>query len=161
MQQLQRQENVGLMIGVARRSIKQAASELARPFHLSAQRFWLLLGISEQEGLCLGELAAWHHVDEPTASRIVAGLVRRGLVCMAEDPEDRRRSRLTLTRPGSELAGKLRPLAEAFRAATVSGLSTAEQRTLGALLGRVAENVDRFTRERRDAARLGPARGDR
>ncbi len=153
MQRLQTQENIGLMIAAARRSIKQAVSELARPYRLSAQRFWLLLGVSENEGLSLGELAARHRMDEPTASRIVAGLVRRGLICMAEDPGDRRRSKLSLTKTGCELAGELRPLQKAFRDATVEGLSAAEQRALVESLRRVIENVTRFARRQRE---LGP-----
>jgi DNA-binding MarR family transcriptional regulator len=152
MQRLQRQENLGLLIAAARRRLKQAASELARPYHLSPQRFWLLLGISDREGLSLRELAAQHRIDEPTASRIVAGLVQRGLVRVTDDPEDRRRARLLLTEAGAKLAGQFRPLADGLREATVEGFSSAEQALLAVSLRRVVDNVDRFVRERRQKA---------
>ncbi len=160
MQQLQPQENVGLLIARARQRIKQAVGELARPFHLSPQRFWLLLGILEHEGQSLNELAERHRVDEPTASRIVGALARQGLVRIAADPEDRRRSRLLLTKAGKDLAEQLRPLAEGLRAATVEGFSTAERRMLAASLRRVVENVDRFMRKRR-AGRQAAVGGER
>jgi DNA-binding MarR family transcriptional regulator len=160
MQRLQRQANVGLLIAAARRRIKQAVGELGRPYHLSAQRFWLLLGIGEREGLSLCELAELHRIDEPTASRIVSALARQGLVRTADDPGDRRRSQLVLTRAGSELAGRLRPLAEGLRQATVEGFSAAEQRALAASLQRVAENVDRFVEaRRRDGGRVSDGGG--
>jgi DNA-binding MarR family transcriptional regulator len=152
MQRLQRQQNLGLLIAAARRRLKQAASELARPYHLSPQRFWLLLGISDREGLSLRELAAQHRIDEPTASRIVAGLVEGGLVRVADDPEDRRRTRLLLTGAGANLARQFRPLAEGLREATVEGLSSAEQKLLAVSLQRVVDNVDRFVRKQRQTA---------
>ncbi len=149
MQQLHSQENVGVLIAAARRRIKQAVGELARPFNLSAQRFWLLVGIHDGEGLSLSELAGRHRVDEPTASRIVSALAHKGLVHIAADPEDRRRSRLLLTKAGRDLAERLRPLAEGLRLATIAGFSAAERRTLADSLQRVVENVERFTRSQR------------
>jgi MarR family transcriptional regulator for hemolysin len=150
MQRLQGQENVGLLIAAARRRIRQAVGELARPYHLSAQRFWLLLGIQERQGLALNELADRHRIDEPTASRIVAGLARQGLVRIANDPEDRRRSRLLLTAAGTDMAKQLRRLADDFRAAVVEGFSPSERRALAALLRRVVENIDCFAGKKQD-----------
>jgi len=161
MQRLQTQENVGLLIAVARRSIKQAVGELGRPYRLSAQRFWLLLGIYEREGLSLCELAGGSRIDEPTASRIVSALARHGLVHVADDPVDRRRSRLLLTRAGRDLAAQLAPLAEGLRLATVSGFSAAERRALVTSLRRVVENIDRFTRKWRDGGAHEPAEDQR
>ena len=159
MQRLQTHENVGLLIAAARRSIKQAVGELARPYHLSAQRFWLMLRICEEEGLSLSELAARHRIDEPTASRIVSALAQRGLVRIADDPEDRRRSRLLLTEAGRSVAEQLRPLADELREATVEGLSAAERRMLAATLRRVVDNVERFTRKQRGDSSRTPAGG--
>jgi len=150
MQQLQQQENVGLLIAAARRRIKQAVGDVVRPFHLSPQRFWLLLGIHERKGLSLNELAERLRVDEPTASRVVTALARLGLVHATADPGDRRRARLLLTRTGRNLAEQLRPLAEAVRAATLEGFSPAERRLLAASLQRIVDNLDRFACRSRD-----------
>lgn len=51
----------------------------------------------------LGELAAAEQVRPPTMSRIVAGLMRAGLVRRHVTKEDRRRVRLEATARGSEL----------------------------------------------------------
>lgn len=148
-QRLQRHEPLGLLIAAARSRIKQTVGELARPFHLSPQQFWVLVGIAESEGSSLGQLAARHHVDQPTASRVVTALVRRGLVAVGGDPEDRRRSRLMLTPTGRQLAQRLAPLAAEVRAATVAGLSAAERELLDASLRRIVTNLDRFAVNKR------------
>ncbi|HEX6905903.1 MAG TPA: MarR family transcriptional regulator [Terriglobales bacterium] len=51
----------------------------------------------------LGELAAAEQVRPPTMSRIVAGLMRAGLVRRQVTKEDRRRLRLEATAKGTEL----------------------------------------------------------
>jgi len=51
----------------------------------------------------LGELAAAEQVRPPTMSRIVAGLMRAGLVRRHVTKEDRRRLRLEATAKGTEL----------------------------------------------------------
>ena len=160
MQRLQQHEDVGFLIAAARRRIKQAVGELVRPFRLSPQRFWLLLGIYERKGLSLNELAERLRVDEPTASRVVTALARLGLVHAAADPGDRRRARLLLTKNGRDLAERLRPLAGEVRAAALEGFSPAERRLLAASLQRVVDNLERFACRSRDGV-APTARGAR
>ena len=143
-QRLQRHEPLGLLIAAARSRIKQTVGLLARPFHLSPQQFWVLVGIAESEGSSLGQLAGRHHLDEPTASRVVTALVRRGLVAASGDPEDRRRFRLMLTTAGRQIAERLAPLAAQVRTATEAGLSTAERALVEASLRRIIANLERF-----------------
>jgi DNA-binding MarR family transcriptional regulator len=146
MQPLSEHEPVGLLIGAARRRIKQAVGRRVRPHQLAPQQFWLLVVLHENEGLSLRELAGRHHMDQPTASRIVATLVRRGLVVVGADPGDRRRGRLRLTAKGAALAEQVYPVAREVREAMVRGFSAAEIQGLRALLRRVIANVERFAR---------------
>ena len=68
--------------------------------------------------------------------------MRRGLVQLQLDPEDRRRSRLRLTRSGSELVRRLRPIAADVRARVVSGMNSGEQAALRAALRKVIDNLE-------------------
>ena len=54
----------------------------------------------EAPGSSLRQLAGRLQMDEPTASRIVAGLSRRRLVSTRQDALDRRRRKLELTTEG-------------------------------------------------------------
>ena len=138
------QEPVGLLIGAARRRIKQAVGHRLRGHGLTPQQFWVLVNVSEREGLALRELAERLRLDHPTASRIVSLLRRRRLMRMGGHPGDRRRCCLGLTATGRELVGELRPLAREVREAVVQGMSAADQDRLRRLLRQVMANMERF-----------------
>jgi DNA-binding MarR family transcriptional regulator len=71
----------------------------------------------------LGELAAAEQVRPPTMSRIVAGLMRAGLVRRHVTKEDRRRLRLEATAKGTELLQAARKRRVESLAATLRQLS--------------------------------------
>jgi DNA-binding MarR family transcriptional regulator len=141
---LSEQEPVGLLIGAARRRIKQAVGHRLRGHGLTPQQFWVLINVGEREGLALRELAERLRLDHPTTSRIVSLLRRRRLVRMGGHPGDRRRCCLGLTGTGRVLVEELRPLAREVRDAVVQGMSAAEQDRLRRLLRQVMSNMERF-----------------
>jgi len=141
---LSEQEPVGLLIGAARRRIKQAVGHRLRGYGLTPQQFWVLVNVSEREGLALRELAERLRLDHPTTSRIVSLLRRRKLVRMGGHPGDRRRCCLGLTAAGRTLVAEVHPLAREVREAVVQGMSAAEQDRLRRLLRQVMANMERF-----------------
>lgn len=83
-----------------------------------------LARLLRDEALSIGQIAALHLVDQHGAlrmaalaeqlglsasatSRLAEGLVQRGLVARAEDPEDRRSKALTLTDEGREFLAQI------------------------------------------------------
>jgi DNA-binding MarR family transcriptional regulator len=147
---LQRQEYPGLLIGAARRRIRQAITARVRAHGLSSQQFWVLVSIQTHPGSSLTELANRQRLDQPTASRVVLALTKRKLVRAAGHPEDRRRLQLWITPSGASLARKLVAIAEEVRSAVVEGMSPEELEALRAGLRKVIENMERF--EQRHAA---------
>ena len=141
---------LGLLVAGARRSIKQAVTKQLLGRRLSHQQFWLLVALHERPGLSLRQLAERHHMDSPTASRILDLLARRGLVRMEDDPEDRRRRSIRLTPRGTSLAREIHPLALRTREAVQAGFSESEKRALRALLQRIIANMRRFERDGKD-----------
>ena len=51
-------EHIGLLIGTARRRIKQALGSRVRHYGLTPRQFWILVALYEHPGLSLRELAA-------------------------------------------------------------------------------------------------------
>src|SRR6266404_4881275 len=141
---LHEQEYVGLLIGVAQRSVKLAVQRHSRTLGLTAQQFWFLNAARELAGASLGEIARKQGMDAPTASRVAEGLARRGLVRTAQDDRDRRALRVLLTPAGTRLAERIAPVAAAIRIAVVRGMSPREQQALRAALRRVVANVETF-----------------
>ena len=90
----------------------------------------------------LGELAAAEQVRPPTMSRIVAGLMRAGLVRRHVTKEDRRRLRLEATAKGTDLLWAARKRRVESLAATLRQLPSEE---LGQL-GQAAELMDQLSR---------------
>ncbi len=136
------QEYPGLLIAVARRRIKQVVFARTARRGISPQQFWLLVGLRERRAPSQTELAERLHVDAPTASRVVATLVRRRLVRVEQDPDDRRRARVHLTRAGEELADELARIASEIRAAMVDGMSPSELDSLRRGLHKIISNLE-------------------
>jgi DNA-binding MarR family transcriptional regulator len=146
-QSLPKQDSLARMIGLARRRLKQAVGRRVSVYGLSPQQFWVVIFLSSADGPPLYALTERMRIDAPTASRIVAALVKRGLVTMRRDPDDRRRGQLTLTARGRSLATQLLPLAEEFRGVVERDLSRPESLELRRLLTKVISSLDRYETE--------------
>ncbi len=138
------EEPIGLLVGAVRRRIRQAVGSHVRRYQLTTQQFWVLVAIYEHPGFSLKQLAAHLRMDEPTASRVVAALMKRKLVHVKGDAADRRRACIHLRAPGAELGKDLGALATTIRAAVVQGLSTSEQAALRGSLRKIIANMDRL-----------------
>ena len=144
---MSKQDSLARLIAVARRRLKQAVGRRVSDHGLSSQQFWVLVFLDAEDGPPLFSVCEALRIDAPTASRIVAALARRGLVRPAEDPSDRRRSRLRLTAEGRGLARELRPLAGELRGAVERELSRSEAEELRRLLTKVITGLERYELE--------------
>jgi DNA-binding MarR family transcriptional regulator len=136
------QEHVGVLIGAARRGIKQAVLRLARPLRLTPPQFWFLNAARELPGASLGTLARQQHMAAPTASRVAEGLERRGLLRLEPDALDRRTLHVQLTAAGLRLAQRVDPLVAGVRGAVVQGMSPREEQALRRSLRKVLKNLE-------------------
>jgi DNA-binding MarR family transcriptional regulator len=71
-------------------------------------------------------------------SRAVASLIARGLVQRTENAADRREANLSLTPAGKAMFAEIAPLALAYEAEALAGLTAEERRLLLAALSRFA-----------------------
>jgi DNA-binding MarR family transcriptional regulator len=150
-----KQEPIGLLLAALRRRQRQAVEMRVRDLDLSTQQFWLLVALHERHGASLADILAILPMDQPTASRVLAALCRRGLVRLDSDPADRRRRRLVLTPRGREFGARCLAVAAQVRAAIVAHFSPDEIATLRVWLRRIVENLDELDRA------SPPVRGER
>ncbi len=141
---MQQHRYLGFLIALAHRRIRQAVSARVSDLELSAPQFWTLVRVLENEGCSLGELAQRARIDEPTASRVVFALSRRGLVRSEVDPSDRRRSRLTMTAEGRRLAERLVPVSAEIRGAVEDALTPSEREAVALGLQKVIARLERI-----------------
>ena len=106
---------------------------------IDASAYPLLRALGMLGSARLTELAAEVGLEPSTVSRQVKSLQTAGLVTREADPSDGRASALVLTADGRRALRKVQEVRRRLIAELVSDFSTTEQRTLTALLGRLAE----------------------
>lgn len=112
------------------------------PGAMTIRQFRVLARLSQGDDH-IGELAARAGVRPPSMSEAIHGLVVRGWVDRTEDPGDRRRKTLRLTKAGEQvLAHAERVLEEAF-AELLGELSGEEQAALTTGLDALGDVLDR------------------
>ena len=115
-------------------AIFQEHAQRLLPGGLTPTQFSALLRI-HSVGTCsqnrLGRMAA---MDVATIKGVVDRLKRKGLVDLAPDPDDRRRTKITLSESGEALIPQLKEAGAVITAETVKELSADEVLQMKALL---------------------------
>jgi DNA-binding MarR family transcriptional regulator len=156
-------EPLGLLVAAIRRSVKGMVARRVAPLGLAPLQFWLLVGTMETPASSQAELARRLRLDEPSVSRAVARLSRKGWLRAQRDRADRRRVLLALTPAGRALAGSLLPIAAEVRAAVEAPLAPDERERVRGALVRIAgylrdRGQDEAGRADRVVARVGRRR---
>lgn len=102
----------------------------SRPGRLSLQQVRTLACVERDAGASLSLVAEQLALALPSASHLVDGLVRRGLLVRKSDTDDRRRVRLDLTARGTVALRRAMDLARATVAERIASLTAAERRAL-------------------------------
>jgi DNA-binding MarR family transcriptional regulator len=111
----------------AMRQIKVAfATGLSSGVPVSPAQYRILARLRSGQAT-VSELAEWHAVSLPTATKILDGLVERGWVDRQRSADDRRQVLLALTEAGKEVLAELDRLGLAVAERVLSGLTPEEQ----------------------------------
>ncbi|MFZ1377441.1 MAG: MarR family winged helix-turn-helix transcriptional regulator [Geothrix sp.] len=136
------QAGLGTLAAAVRRRLKHVVSARLVPYDLTIQQFWVMLVLLEQGPSSLHPLAQQVWMDDPTASRVVKGMVTRGLLRTQPDPRHGRRIVISLTPEAQPLAQELLGLAADIKAGLVSGLDPDQQSLLRQGLLAMINNLD-------------------
>lgn len=92
-------------------------------------------------GLSAGDLATILHVHPSTLTGVIQRLVRQGLLVRTDDPRDRRRAILHLTKSGSRANATRKATVESAVADALDGLSTRDRDAARRVLERLAQHL--------------------
>ena len=109
---------------------------------LSFSQQHLLVALADCPSLPVGELALAAGVSPPTATRMLDGLERDGIVTREPSPDDRRKVVVRLTEEGKRLVRQKKRATEKRRRAVYDSLSEDEREHATHLLHRFAELLD-------------------
>ena len=124
------------------RATRRVRGRLGDSEELSLSQYHLLEPLIEGERLAICELALAAGVSAPTATRMLTGLERAGLVQRVPCDADRRVVHVVLTDEGRDRVLAARARGEQRRAEIFASLSAGERREAARLLERLAEAVD-------------------
>ncbi|WP_224490429.1 MarR family winged helix-turn-helix transcriptional regulator [Robertkochia flava] len=87
------------------------------------------------------ELADLLYKDNAAMTRMVEGMVRKGLLTKDEDPSDRRKARLTVTSKGDAVLKSITPVILNNREVALKGITDEEIGLLVQLLQKIVRNI--------------------
>lgn len=114
---------------------------------------WYYLRIlSEQDGLIQQDLSRRVGIHPNTAVPALVNMEKHGLVCRMRSPEDRRRSRVYLTRKGRRLRDEMQPSVREMVQKSIAGLSAQDLDTLFSILDRMTANLRKLLPKNTDGS---------
>jgi DNA-binding MarR family transcriptional regulator len=133
--------------------------ETHRPGELSYAQYGLLFGLAAGGALSAGELALAADVSPASATQMLDGLEKAGLVERARSGQDKRVVLTSLTARGHQVVEARRALFEPRWRAALADFSDQDLLTASAILDRIGEMFDELA-ERPETATTGPAAVD-
>ena len=122
--------------------MKNNLAKALKPYNVTHEQWPLLKWLWEKDGISQKDLSEKSFKDQPTITRILDKLERRGLIRRQANSADRRVSLIYLTNEGHEIRDSLIPLARQALEQALLGLSEQEQAQLKNLLNRIGDNLD-------------------
>ena len=129
---------LGYLLGQANHALFKDFELLVREAGLGSLEWRVLATLSEQAPMPVGQLALEVLSQQPTVTKLLQRLSAQGWVSTRDDPDDQRRTLVSITPTGQAKASALIELARAHEASTLAGLSAAEVRRLKDQLQRLA-----------------------
>lgn len=111
---------------------------------LSVPQYLLVQGLRGGRSMAVGRAAEAAGVAGPTATRMLDGLERAGLVVRRHSPRDRRVVEVQLTTEGERLVAEKRRALRRVRREAFASLTPQERACAPALLAKIAAAMDRL-----------------
>jgi DNA-binding MarR family transcriptional regulator len=108
---------------------------------ITPDEWGILNRLWEQDGQRPADLAEVTIRDRSTVTRLLDGMVKKGLVRREVDPNDRRALRTWLTPDGRKLRNKLIPVVEGLLSRTTRGIPESDLRTTVKTLRKFQANL--------------------
>jgi DNA-binding MarR family transcriptional regulator len=133
--------SIGQLLRAVSQALERALGTRAAAHQISTSQWRVLHELCSEDELSQRELSRRLEMREPSVAYAVGRLVRAGLARRVQDPNDRRKVRVGLSRRAVELEAILLPIVVEVNALALRGLSEAEAGELRRLIGAVSQNL--------------------
>ncbi len=131
---------LGALISITYRSNFVRINNQMKEFGLSAGQFFVLIMLSDEQGITQDTIAGRLLIDKGSIARAVNVLEDKGLVKRITDENNRRAVRLHLTETGEQLIPEVVRIYREWEEAAFSGLTEEEKVQAKLLLLKIAQN---------------------
>ncbi|MCG7409795.1 MarR family transcriptional regulator [Paenibacillus sp. ACRRX] len=131
----------GYLLAQTYRQVSMELSARIRPYDITREQWAVLSRLIDENGITQVELAERCDKDQPTVTRIIQHLVRKGFIQRMQSARDKRAYEIRLTAAGEALIEQLIPIEQAFIAELMAGFSSAEEERLVQDMLHVQRNV--------------------
>jgi MarR family transcriptional regulator, organic hydroperoxide resistance regulator len=135
------QDSIPYLIARAGVRMGQAFTRELRPFKLTLTEWRVCSTLNHQPHQRLSEVALNTSTEQSTLSRVVDGLLQRGLLVRDRSDGDARALALSLTPQGLEITQRLIPLAQLYERVSLNGFSPEQASQLRDMLKRLYDNM--------------------
>lgn len=128
---------------IARAGVRmgQAFTRELRQFDITLTEWRVCSTLHHEPHQRLSEVALHTSTEASTLSRVIDGMMRRGLLVRDRAGDDARALALSLTQDGAMLAQRLIPIAQLYERVSLNGFSAAQSDQLRDMLKRLYDNM--------------------
>ncbi|MCF1749956.1 MarR family winged helix-turn-helix transcriptional regulator [Mariniradius sediminis] len=126
------------------RRVKQYAQRKFKleDFDITVDQWLILKNLSENELMSQSEMAQILFKDQPTLTRIIDILTKKGYVERVPHPNDRRSFQLVLTQTGAEKVEELKPKVSEIRQKAWENLNEGDFEEFKRILNKIYDNLE-------------------
>lgn len=121
--------------------IGQTFTRELRKFDMTLSEWRVCSTLSHKPGQRLSEVALNTSTEQSTLSRLVDGLMQRGILIRARSDGDARAVALRLTPEGMDITQRLIPMAQLYERVALNGFTAAQADMLRDMLKRLYDNM--------------------
>ncbi|WP_282942156.1 MarR family transcriptional regulator [Paenibacillus sp. RC67] len=138
-----REESPGYIISIAAKTITNRLQQNFKigNYDVTPEQWIILDELWRKDGCSQLELATATYHDQPSTSRLINNLVKRGLVFRSQDPNDKRSNQIFLTDKGRGLQETLVSLVLKTVAESIDGIDGKELETCLKVLKQMTGNL--------------------
>ena len=137
------EDSLGFYVNRAAMKLKNELARIikAEGHDITPEQWAVLMHLWEHEADTQTEIAIRLFKDKTNLTRILDGMVKKGLVERRTHENDRRSYRIVLTKRGRELRDELTPIGARVNNAATRGLSDRDKKSLKRLMNAITDNL--------------------
>jgi DNA-binding MarR family transcriptional regulator len=134
--------SLGYQVNYLARLMENALRDQISPLGVVPGQFAQLLSLYQEDGLTQAQLCERVRIEQPTMAKTLARMERDGLIDRQPDPDDGRRSLVTLTNRARDIEDDLMAAARRVNAAATGGLTKSQIATFMQTMDAIIGNLD-------------------